>query len=500
MKNIVKTIIEKIKKHDNIFVFTYFFIMLSVYIYAVTLEINDELWNFSFVYKMANGYMIYKDLNVIITPLFHYICKMIFLIFGSNYIIFRIYNIIIYSTLYTVIYIMLKKLKIKRENAFFIILILNFFIGKLVIAGANYNILAIIFVICGICLEIDNKKTVKENIEKGIIIFLIFMSKQNIAILYSLAMIISYFIKIKQKEIKIKELIKNFTIIVISFITPVMIFMIYLLINNSLYDFISYCFLGIREFAQYNRGIDYKGIIFVVLGITGISISIIFFKIKQINNDVKKINLYILPFEICMLCMSFPIFNEYHTCLGALIAIVFLFYNVNYIIFIEMFKEKDFNKFFKICIFVINIYNIIYNSYYLYEYININNSDQTICTIKPYKYIMAQDKLITKINKICEYIEKNEREGSDIKIISREADLYMNVFNKNNKNMDLPFLGNLGEKGKEGLIKEIDSLKKGTKILISKEKFWQESEDIKNKVENEYKKIDELEDFYIYEK
>ena len=77
----------------------------------------------------------------------------------------------------------------------------------------------------------------------------------------------------------------------------------------------------------------------------------------------------------------------------------------------------------------------------------------------------------------------------------------MNILKKNNKNTDLPFLGNLGKDGEEGLIKEVSDLKSGTKILISKENvFWQESKRVREKIMNEYKRIGEVEDFYIYEK
>ena len=76
----------------------------------------------------------------------------------------------------------------------------------------------------------------------------------------------------------------------------------------------------------------------------------------------------------------------------------------------------------------------------------------------------------------------------------------MNILNKNNKNLDLPFLGNLGKDGEDGLISEVRNLNSGTKILISKEKFWQESEKLRNIIINNYKKIGEIEDYYIYEK
>ena len=52
----------------------------------------DELWNFSNCYKMFEGYKIYRDLNVIITPLFFYTAQVFFKLFGATILSFKIYN------------------------------------------------------------------------------------------------------------------------------------------------------------------------------------------------------------------------------------------------------------------------------------------------------------------------------------------------------------------------------------------------------------------------
>ena len=75
MKKILNKLMEIVNKNDSICVFIYFIFILSIYVYGVNLVIGDELWNYSFIYKMSKGFQIYKDLNVIITPLFHYIGK-----------------------------------------------------------------------------------------------------------------------------------------------------------------------------------------------------------------------------------------------------------------------------------------------------------------------------------------------------------------------------------------------------------------------------------------
>ena len=90
-------ILKKINP-DFIAIFIFAILIGSINFY-IKFEINDELWNFSNVYKMCNGYQIYKDLNVIITPLFFYLGELFLKVFGTNYFSFKIYNFFIYLLL-----------------------------------------------------------------------------------------------------------------------------------------------------------------------------------------------------------------------------------------------------------------------------------------------------------------------------------------------------------------------------------------------------------------
>ena len=77
--------LEKIKKQmvkrEKLLVFILILFAVSAFAFNAKFDSNDELWNFSNIYKMTNGQVIYRDLNVIITPLFFYIGKIIFQIY-----------------------------------------------------------------------------------------------------------------------------------------------------------------------------------------------------------------------------------------------------------------------------------------------------------------------------------------------------------------------------------------------------------------------------------
>ena len=113
----LKKLYLKITEKDNIIVFFIIFLSIIGISLNVNIEVSDELWNFQNVYKLFNGFEIYKDANIICTPLFFYIGNIIFKILGANFFIFRIYNIIIDVILFFSVYILCKKMKMSKSSS-----------------------------------------------------------------------------------------------------------------------------------------------------------------------------------------------------------------------------------------------------------------------------------------------------------------------------------------------------------------------------------------------
>ena len=328
----MKKIIEKITKYDNILVF-FLVAILCTYVIALKFSFYDELWNFSFIFKYTNGYRMYGDLNVIITPLFHMLGKILFSLFGNNYIVFRIYNILIYSILHTVTYTLFKKMKTEKIYSLLYTLIIFIILKGNIAAGANYNALVMFFVIIGIILEM-NKNSKTNSIFKGLNLFCIFMTKQNIFIFFCVSLLILYIIQ--TKNIKIKERLKSILIMIVSFLVPMAVFSVYLIFTNSLYDFISYCFLGINEFGLTNLKYNWYLLVYVLLFVAELSVSIAILKIKIINQEIKNNNYIIMPFQILMIFYAYPIINLYHIKLAMIIPTILVIYTRN------LLKKKQF--------------------------------------------------------------------------------------------------------------------------------------------------------------
>lgn len=102
------------------FSLTFFFLVLRIF--PVNFSCMDEIWNFQNIYKMYHNGLIYKDNNVIVTPIFFIIGNFLFHLFHANLTVFRFYNVGIYLIKFVLIYLIFRSYRIKRFLAFFILL------------------------------------------------------------------------------------------------------------------------------------------------------------------------------------------------------------------------------------------------------------------------------------------------------------------------------------------------------------------------------------------
>lgn len=497
----MEKIAKFIHRNENILIILLIVISLIGVVFYVSLDVTDELWNFQNVYKLYNGFQIYKDANVICTPLFFYLGNIIFNILGANFFVFRIYNIIIFTFYYFMTYKILRELGINTKISTISILILMMF-GNYLIPRvmANYNTLTIAISLLGVYLLIRNKCKIdsKNIIIQSIICFLIILTKQNIGMYYLIALTVIILFKNKNKRIR-GFLLEVGILLVLS-----SIFLAFLKVNNLLDGFINYAILGIRKFANDNISIDLYYIIMDIL-ILLINLSTSIFIAKQtkipISKDEKN-NLFVLNcFSIGISLLIYPIANETHFLFAISIAIILLIYISNIILKKGDIKLKKENSIITLLLIVLIISDVGIN---VYEFIKWNKeifSDEYVYSYEePLFGSIVDNDISENIQIVTNYIKEKESEGKDVVVFSSKAALYMIPLKQSNGFYDLPFNGNFGAANEQDVINELGE-KENTLILVEKDENninWQENEFIIQTIKEKFRYVGEIEEFSIY--
>ncbi len=482
-------IISRIRKHDNLIVLFIIIFSLTLFCLIKTNTSNDEMWNFANIYKMCNGYKIYNEINIIVTPFFFYIGKFILNTFGKNIFVFEIYDILIFTLYFFMIYNIFKELKINKKLSLIYILILMIIYQFAIFSGANYNILALDFVLIGVFINIKKNTNLILKILHGIVIFLIGFSKQNMIIYYLIGLLVYNIYKYK----KIKEVIGN--LIIPLFITFVLgiLYIWYLYYNNNLSSFLNYVVFGIEDFTL-NMSINYN-----VIGL--ISIIIIYIciisnkKIKEKVNELYENVLLLFCFGLPISMMCIPIANIYHILVGETILIIGIIYILNQLIikeFISNKYQKNFLKIFYIIFISVQLIAIIWN-------FAISKDKYKLTYNHPYYGTTIYNEDYEYLCNITNFIQNSPK---DVIIFSYYANWFNVITGNCNGKYDLPFHGNVGAGGKEKLIEDLSKLKNKYILIINQEKetlYWQEFEEANEYIMNNFTYIGEFENFLIYE-
>lgn len=395
-------VLKKNKKVILFFIFCYIMIFCFNFFKNVDL---DLLWNYGFSKNISDGLIMYKDFNMVITPLYPLLTGLIMKIFGTNMIIFYIINTFYAMLTLFIVY----KLNKKLIFPFFIYFIFN--------TAPGYNTLSVFYVFLLIYLEKNNKS----DYLIGLIISLAFLTKSSIGVFLALPTL--YYIK------KPKKILKR----IIPFLITNLIIIIYLYFNNALYDYINYAFLGLLDFQGDNGNFN---------PITIIVILMIIYLIREYLKTKDKELLYILAFQI----MAYPLFNISHTLLAFTPVVYYLlkkYPKINNLII----KTAPIFILIPIISLIIN-YNICKPTY-----------DDNL-----FKYRYLQKEYRSDIDALENYFNG---EYDNVYFFMMEAYLYKLTLNIPITEYDLTLKGNLGYNGEEEMINKIKNLDDGSIIVTS---------------------------------
>ena len=548
-----------IKSHyQSILIFISILLIISPVILSRQLNDLDEIWNYNFAKNIADGLIPYKDFNMLQTPLLPFINGLLLKVFGNELFTMRILATFLISSIFFMFYKILKKLNVNIFYNLICIFLLFLLLKDYICIDYNFSILFLILIL--IYLELNyylknnipknslennefknnnlindkiknntnknnliiNKKQLKKsnylffNFLIGFICGCCILLKQSTGIFISLASVLYPILFIKNK-INFKNYIKISFIKILGILIPIILLIIYLLINNALYDFIDYTILGIKTFTNsipYNYLLNSSNLVIKILSIFT-PIFIIFSGIYLwIKKEKKLYNIFF--YSLASLIVIYPISDNIYFLIGIMPLFILFFYllfeflkliinkldkiikNKNLIFMHNLITKIKlfFNAFLKIFIILIFIYIIILFNIFINNYFN---NFELKHNINHYKNISISKGLLNKINIIDNYILS---QNNNVYILDAEAAIHMIPINKYNKNYDMFLKGNLGSQGEIGQIELIKNLESGTKILIKNNKYslnWQTPINVINYIRNNFNKIGEISIFDIYE-
>lgn len=287
---------------------------------------------------------------------------------------------------------------------------------------------------------------------------------------------------------------------------------VYLLVTNSLIDFINYAILGIKTFSN---KIEYTGLlqddnleiqILAVLIPASIMLNAIILLIARIlkreNNEFKNI-LTILIYSVSIIIVMYPISDKIHFLIGSFIALIGLIYQIYLLgkILYRKIRLAQKYKVYKITTLLIQVIIFVEIAIYginnLYNYIKVEKNER----IAHYKNIEISEGLIERVDEIDAYISEQENNGKKVYILDAEAAIYMIPLNKYNKDYDMFLKGNIGKDGEQGQIEKIQNRNDNELYLIRNSKLrsnWQTPLNVVNYVRNNLEKIGEISIYEVF--
>ena len=434
------------KKHKkDILILIIIFIYVAILVSFSNAD-NDLIWNYGFSYNFAKDITMYKDFNMVITPLYPFICGLFMKFWGQNFIGFNFINTIILSALYFYIY--------KKYPKTFIpsIVLISF------ILRPSYNFLVLFLLLILLNTKEENDYLI------GFILGLITMTKQSFILLTLPSLL--YFKKPK-------KILKR----LIGFLIPVLLFILYLVLTNSFYPFLNYTFLGLFSFSKKNS--------FFNLGTVFIIALIIFLFTYYLKYKDKKV-LYLITYQV----MAYPIFNAMHI-LFSIIPVLIYFLTK----FIENLEEK--HKLNSIYLKYLNFMALIMLLCPLFSIgLQYHFKDLTK-GLGSLEYKDIDRKYLINLDTITKEIPNIDKTY----FIMYDAYFYKLLLNKDINSYDLLLNGNIGYNGEEEVIKYFNSLDSNTYFLLNNIfEGGQLSKKIDNYIRDNYVKVSTFDDFILYKR
>ena len=484
----------------NPFYYVTFFLLMTILLYMCSFNkvaiTWDDIWNYHYIQGLTNGLLPYKELSIIITPLYHYIGAIFFTIFGTCFFTFEALGALVNAGILTIV---LAILKLYTKNKYVHILTI-FFISLLFLgfSSFNYNYLMMLFPFSILYLEKKyqtnvEKRNIKIDFFVGILLALMILSKQTIGLVFSFAFFVYYWVNLTKKNGSFS--LKGLFACMVGGSIPLLAFLLFLIFNNIGLNFINYCFGTIIEFGSKNTNAESSApalfvVIFQVL-------------LLVISNSYRKstMNLLFGLFSLASLLIAYPLANTYHLCLALLIPTLSIVTSICDIVSNFEFEKQAKYKKVSIIMAICSITAFICS--YTSKALPMIKKEMPLLFNNEFSVFNGTSTLIKndikKIETVHNYINDKKDEGYYVLILSSDAGLYEIPYNEWHLDYDLLLNGNMGYDGTNRIIDELSQIKKPLFLKNTLGKCnAQESKEIEEYITNNFDEADKICDFRVF--
>lgn len=480
----MKNFIETIKKKDR---WIYGVIgLLCISLFFNTFWNADEIWNYNFAKGVLNGLVPYRDINMVSTSLSIYITAVFLKLFGNGLFAYRIAGYVLMVLTFSLVYMLTKRIAKNRLFAFMAVFML--FAINISVYIYNYNNVALVMVLIALLLELDvasDNDSKWKNVAIALSCGLIPLLKQSIGLVMLCAhgLVCLYYIFFEKREWKIYGVR-----ILISGI-PGVCYLVYLILSNTLMDFIDYAILGISDFTYRISLIEYMLIspINFIIGVLPIGVVLygLYDMVIQKNGTGLKyvFTIYVISW---LFIASYPMCDEQHFFIG-LIPVA----SLGFLYIGDKEKHKEIFFYTNLFLGVLLLALAIVKAPDLRDY--------PCSEIKHYEGIPMDASTKENIEDVCEYIEQAELEGMEVYIAYEYAAMYMIPLDQYTKNWDLLLVGNLGTTSIEKML----DVENNSIFLVPKQNYKLNKMahiELMDYIRENYVYIDEVQQFDVYKK
>lgn len=378
-------------KYKKDLVFIFFFLFFSgLFCHSINKEISDSFWNYSFTYSISKGSIPYVDFNVIVPIFYHFLGSLFLKVFGTGYHIYILYHTI----LMTFLFYLLFKLYEKKAYIFLFLIIFSYFL----LIQPTYNSFLLVLFFSIIYLE----KREANDYLIGLIIGLAICTKFTIGAFFFLPSLLYFKTP--------KKIFKRIG----GILLPILLFFLYLLINNNYREFFDLCILGLFNFEKSNS-IYTTNWTFIFIGLVLLLLVRIFKNKKNIYNY----------YALFSMMFALPIIDAHH---------MYFFIFCLLVAFMDDIKMKD------IYAKTLIIFSIFAFFYMLFFYYDVLDSKRLSSTNSDFKYYFTSESEYKKIRKLIKEYKKyynatiitHNHYGAIVEMYYHKKTNYLQVFLKGN--------------------------------------------------------------------